>query len=67
MKARFEQIRNDLFWRYWDNEERKTIKWSGYNDSFWWDNVSKTDQFQVRGKYRLDPITDEVTVEGEEA
>ena len=59
--ARFEQIRNDLFWTLYDSESDKLIRWQGYDDSYWWQNISKTDQFRVRGKYRLDPITNKVT------
>ena len=44
------------------------IRWSGYNDGFWWDKISVTDQFQVRSSvitgrtYRLNPETGEVTI-----
>ncbi len=59
-KARFQQLSNDLFWEVFDGE--KFIKWQGYNDAYWWDNVAKSDTFQVRGNFRLDPETDIVTI-----
>ena len=62
MQARFQQLRNDLFWEVFDREQDKFIKWMGYDDSYWWNNVANSEQFQVRGKYRLDPFTNEVRV-----
>ena len=62
MQARFQQLRNDLFWEIFDREQGKFIKWMGYDDSYWWNNVAKSEQFQVRGKYKLNPISNEVTV-----
>lgn len=44
--ARFEQMRNDLFWeahcpKCWQNGRQFTLlKWWGYNDRNWWDNVA---------------------------
>ena len=54
--ARFNKINNDLFWTY------KDITWCGYDDTFWWDNVSITDMFQVKQGYRLNPETDVVSL-----
>jgi hypothetical protein len=62
MKARFEKLSNDLFWNIYDSENDKIITWQGYDDSFWWSNVSKTDNFRIRGKYKLNPETDDVIV-----
>lgn len=61
MNARFEKLYNDLFWSIYDLDSDKIITWRGYNDSFWWNNVARTESFQVRGKYRLNPFTNEVT------
>ena len=67
MKAEFSRSNNDLYWILFDLED-KTIIWSGYNDGFWWDTVSVSEQFQVQrgvrtGRiYRLDPRTNAVTV-----
>lgn len=60
MNARFQQLRNDLFWSIFDLDENKSIRWTGYNDAYWWNNVATSDQFQIRGKYRLNPFTGEV-------
>lgn len=64
--ARFEQIRNDMFWTIYDIESGKFIRWQGYDDAYWWQNVSKSDQFRIRGRYRLDPITNKVFILGDE-
>lgn len=52
----------DLYWSLFIDGEK--CRWIGYHDAYWWDNVSTSDQFQVRehrGKrYRLDPYTNEV-------
>lgn len=46
-KAKFHIHRSDMFWEcctytYEDGKfEWYHIKWNGYNDSYWWDNVSE--------------------------
>lgn len=46
-RAEFRIHRNDMFWScclytYEDGEfEWYHIRWSGYNDAYWWDNVSE--------------------------
>lgn len=62
MNARFQKLYNDLFWEVFDSKQQKYIKWQGYNDSYWWDNVAISDQFQIRGEYRLDPFTNTVSI-----
>jgi len=62
MQARFQQLRNDLFWEIFDNEQNKLIRWTGYDDYYWWNNVAKSKEFQVRGKYQLNPVTNEVSI-----
>jgi len=62
IKARFEKIRNDLFWTYYDRASESTVRWIGYDDVFWWYQVSVTDNFQVKKGYRLNPRTNEVTL-----
>jgi hypothetical protein len=59
MKARFQQIRRDMFWEIFDGKD--FVKWNGYDDAYWWENVANSDQFQIRGKYRLNPHINEVT------
>lgn len=44
-RAEFKLSRNDMFWRCCildsDNDcEFFDLYWSGYNDTYWWDNVS---------------------------
>lgn len=45
-KAEFNIVRNDMFWRccILDSNNKFEffhIRWSGYNDANWWDNVSE--------------------------
>jgi hypothetical protein len=61
-KVRFQQLRNDLFWEVWDDETQKTVRWSGYDDGYWWQNVATSEEWQTRGKYRLNPTTNIVTI-----
>jgi len=61
-KATFNCHSRDLYWsRFIDGE---TCRWSGYDDGYWWTNVAKSEQFQIRThkdrRYRLDPDTDEI-------
>lgn len=68
-KAEHSQLSNDLFWRYsfFDllTGDFVTIRWQGYNDSFWWNNVAPTDQARVRKgsngrQYKIDFNTNKV-------
>jgi hypothetical protein len=47
LEAEFSQSRNDLYWKVWAGEDG-LIRWSGYDDSNWWDRVSKTDAARKR-------------------
>lgn len=45
-RAEFSIHRNDMFWKCClldsnNGYEFFHVRWSGYNDSFWWDNVSE--------------------------
>lgn len=65
MIAEFSKSQNDLFWKY-RLPTGEIIRWSGYDDTNWWNNVSETDRFRNKQDsngniYRLDPNTDEVT------
>jgi hypothetical protein len=62
MEARFQRLGKDLFWEILDEEHRKSIKWIGYDDIYWWENVAKSEHFQIIGKYRLNPFTNEVSI-----
>lgn len=60
MKARFNKIGNDLFWEFFDRASESYVKWTGYNDDYWWNNVSISKEFQVKKGYRLNPRTCEI-------
>jgi hypothetical protein len=38
--ARFSKSRNDLSWD--TRIDGETLRWTGYNDDYWWDKVSKS-------------------------
>jgi hypothetical protein len=65
--AEFNQHRNDLNWSIHAGEDG-FIRWTGYDDAYWWDQVSKTDHARKRvGKvtgrhFVLNHDTNEVTV-----
>jgi hypothetical protein len=44
--ATFERLSRDLYWTYWHEGER--VSWSGYDDAYWWDRVSTTEQSSIR-------------------
>jgi hypothetical protein len=67
LKARFQQLSNDLYWSLYLFEPDEHLKWIGYDDYYWWDKVSKSEQFRVKTsksgtRYQLDPETHIVTV-----
>lgn len=68
-KAEARHLRNDLFWEmcFFDmiTNEFVNLRWTGYNDGFWWNNVAPTEQARVKkvnnGKsYKIDFATNEV-------
>jgi len=65
--ASFDQLRNDLYWKLYAGEDG-FIRWTGYDDRNWWDNVSPTDHARNRvGKvtgrvFRLDHHTSQVEI-----
>lgn len=69
-QAEFRIYRNDMFWDFHkidcDNGfEFVKVKWTGYNDDYWWNNVATTEEAQVRvgsngRKYRINFRTCEV-------
>lgn len=61
MKARHNKIGNDLFWEILDFETNKFIKWCGYDDDYWWNNVATSKEWCKHGKYILNPFTSEVS------
>lgn len=66
LKAEFSQNHNDMYWKIYTAEDG-FVRWTGYDDGFWWDNVSIKPEWQTRamssGKtYQLDPVTCDVLV-----
>lgn len=66
-KAKFQQIRNDMFWSFlkFDNSMKGhfiDLEWSGYDDPPWWDKWSKKYDKKEQGgrKFRIDFKTCEV-------
>ena len=65
--ADFDQINNDLYWKFYAGED-EFVRWTGYDDNNWWDKVSKSDNFrQKTGKhtgriFELNPDTNEVEI-----
>lgn len=60
-KARHERIGNDLFWSFFQYDERMAghfikLKWSGYNDTAWWTKWRKgTEVKEQEGRrFRID-------------
>lgn len=54
LKANFNSFRNDLYWKATtydeDIKEWFSIRVRGYNDSYWWENVSeKAKRITVKG------------------
>lgn len=47
MQSNFTQLRNDLYWSVYAGED-SNIRWSGYDDLYWWDNVAQTDAARKR-------------------
>lgn len=39
LQAKFSQSRNDMYWTAWDTVDGY-VRWTGYDDANWWDNVS---------------------------
>lgn len=64
--AKFSQSRNDMYWTHFDLDDG-FIRWIGYDDANWWENVApKADTSRV-GKesgrtYTLDYNTCEVLI-----
>ncbi len=66
-QAEFSQSRNDMHWSHYDLDDG-FIRWSGYDDDFWWKNISIKDDWRQRkgeksGKtYYLNPETCQVQI-----
>lgn len=46
-EAKFSQSNNDLHWSLYAGDDG-TIRWTGYDDRYWWENVSPTDLARKR-------------------
>lgn len=62
-KAEFQSLGRDLYWKLYDTQDG-FIRWSGYDDTNWWQNVAPTVRDRV-GKhsgltYRINFDTNEV-------
>lgn len=61
------QLSNDLYWKVYAGEDG-FIRWGGYNDRNWWENVATDDRTRTRvGKvtgrtFTIDFRTGEVTI-----
>lgn len=68
LKAKFGCNRNDMHWSLYDLKDG-FVRWSGYDDANWWNNVSVLERTRTRAgketgrKYVIDFKTSEVTVE----
>ena len=47
LTAKFSQSRNDMHWSVFTLEDG-FIRWGGYDDAYWWDNVSKAEHTRTR-------------------
>lgn len=65
--ADFNQLSNDLYWKFYGGEDG-FIRWTGYDDEYWWNNVSLSDNFKQKiGKitgriFELNAETREVAI-----
>jgi len=65
--ADFDRHRNDLYWKVWAGDD-KFIRWIGYDDANWWNNVSHAEHVRTRvgpatGRvFTIDFATCEVTI-----
>ena len=66
IQAKFSQSRNDMYWKVFDSKDG-FVRWSGYDDAYWWRNISIKPEWQARimesGRtYTLNPQTGDVFV-----
>ena len=47
--ATFSQLGNDLFWSFFV-PGIGTIRWGGYGDAYWWQNIAHSEQFTTQKK-----------------
>ena len=66
LQAEFSQSRNDMCWKVFDLKDG-FVRWNGYDDDYWWKNISIKPEWQARtmesGRtYTLNPETGDVFV-----
>ena len=67
LMADFQRLGNDLYWKIYAGEDG-FIRWTGYDDAYWWKSVSMSDGFtrQLGRKtgrvFELDATTSQVRV-----
>jgi hypothetical protein len=72
MQAEFTSLGRDLYWKVYAGTDG-FVRWGGYDDRNWWDNVAPTDHARTRfGKatgrrFVIDFATGAVTVSEVEA
>lgn len=70
--AEFDQLRNDLYWKFPAGADG-LIRWTGYDDDYWWERVSKdprtrTRRGEITGRtFVIDFETGEVVIDGEQS
>ncbi|MBG7616503.1 hypothetical protein IWC96_14590 [Brevundimonas sp. BAL450] len=47
MEAKFTQSRSDMHWSLYAGEDG-FVRWGGYDDQNWWENVAKSDHARTR-------------------
>ena len=62
----FSQSRNDMYWKHWDSKDGY-VRWIGYDDAYWWTNISVKPEWQTRTMesgtiYTLNPVTGTVFI-----
>jgi hypothetical protein len=50
--AMFSSIGNNMYWITNHPEDGK-LTWFGYDDTYWWKNISETDEFRIK----VGPVT----------
>ena len=65
--ATFSSIGKNMYWLA-DFPQDGTIRWVGYDDKYWWNNISEKDEFRIRtgpatgNTYKLNPQNNIVTI-----
>ena len=65
-QAKFSLCCDDMHWSHWDSFDG-FVRWSGYDDDYWWSKISVKPEWQTRvmesgRRYTLNPETGEVFI-----